>query len=234
MNKYLLIESSTADCSVAICDNNRILDIITIDIPRSQASMLAPSINNILKRTNTNINELSAISVSKGPGSYTGLRVGVSTAKGLCFGKDIPLISVNTLDILADMGLNNINCINTIIIPMIDARRMEVYSASYDYLGNRITEIEAKILDGNSFNDEFAKYDSLIFIGDGANKFKDCLTPDKMSKSLFIECCPSAMGMVKSTIESFNNKNFENPAYFEPLYLKTFVAGTSKKNILGL
>lgn len=235
MSKLLLIESSTADCSVALSEGNKLTDIVTIDTPRAHASMLAPCIETVLKRNGIKIDEISAIAVSGGPGSYTGLRVGVSVAKGLCFGKNIPLISVDTLEILARMAMESLHDIHeskSIIIPMIDARRMEVYTADFDTEGHKLTETEARILDENSYANEFNEYDRLVFIGDGAEKFKTVLDESKLAKSVFISCCPSASGMVIPAFESFSKSEFADTAYFEPFYLKSFVAGVSKKTLL--
>lgn len=235
MNKFLLIETASLSCSAAIADENGILASEQILIPKAHASSLCPIIDNILKRTGLKTQDLSAIAVSEGPGSYTGLRVGLSTAKGLCFGSDVPLIGIGTLDILAEEGKTHIFeklKKKSIIIPMADARRMEVYTADYNYNAERTSDIVAKVLDEHSFEDEFAEYDSLVFIGDGAEKFKTCLNESKLSKSIFISTYPSAPFMLNPTLKKWEEKKFEDVAYFEPFYLKEFIAGISKKSVL--
>lgn len=235
MNKFLLIETASISCSAAIADENGILASEQILIPKAHASSLCPMIDNILKKTGLKTKDLSAIAVSEGPGSYTGLRVGLSTAKGLCFGSDIPLIGIGTLDILAEEGKTHLNenlKDNSIIIPMADARRMEVYTALYNNKAERMSEIIAKVLDENSYEDEFNKYDSLIFIGDGSEKFKTCLNEEKLAKSIFVSTYPSAVYMLYPTLKKWKEKKFEDVAYFEPFYLKEFIAGISKKSVL--
>lgn len=178
-------------------------------------------VNWALEGAGITLKELDAVCVSKGPGSYTGLRIGVSAAKGFCFGLDVPLIAMNSLEILAqtqiDQGFD-------LIIPIIDARRMEVYTANFDGNGKMISEIEAKILDETSFQEFGDK--KIIFVGDAVEKSKSVLN---FPNAEFIEGVhPSAKQMIALAEEKFIRKEFEDVAYFEPFYLKEFIAGLKK------
>ncbi len=232
MPNFLLIETGTQKCSTAISCDDRIVAYRETDIPKAHASMLAPFIKEVLEESSLSIQDLSAVAVGEGPGSYTGLRVGVSTAKGICFGVDIPLIGVGTLNILSEMAIADGVREGSLIIPMIDARRMEVYTALYDSSGHQLSDISAKVLDSNSFSDEFQHYSSIVFIGDGVEKLQHILPSEALDKSTFISCCPSAKGMVRPTTDRWNKKEFKDRAYFEPFYLKEFVAGISKKKLI--
>ena len=232
MEKFILIETSTDACSVAIATKEGVIASDYIQEHKAHARLLIPMVEKLLETTGTKIGECSAVAVSEGPGSYTGLRVGVSSAKGLCYGANIPLIGIPTLDVLAQMGLEHKKSENCVIVPMLDARRMEVYCSSYDAMGERISDVKAEILDENSFSGLFSRYDQIIFIGDGAEKFRTCLDEEKLSKSTIIGCRPDARYMAPSTIKAYNKKEFKDVAYFEPFYLKDFVAGVSKKSLI--
>ena len=182
-----------------------------------QASLTAPLVKEVLDALSLTVSDCDAVCVSKGPGSYTGLRVGVSTAKGLCFGASLPLIAIGTLDILASGH-------NGVVVPMIDARRMEVYTAVYNAAGERVTPIEAKVIGPDSFADELAA-GPVLFIGDGALKCKDVLTHPN---ARFQEAFPLASAMAPLAEAAYNKKQFEDLAYFEPFYLKEFVAALPK------
>lgn len=233
MSLYILIESATEGCSVAITDGERIISCQRSDEPRCQASRLVPMIGDAMKSAGVKASDCEAVAVSEGPGSYTGLRVGLSSAKGICFGASLKLIGINTLDILANMGCGRLSG-RHLIIPMIDARRMEVYSALYTGEGERISEIYPVILDENSFSQEFQEYDSLLFIGDGAEKFCRILPEDKKKRALFVQCSPDVSGMVAPLRKKIAAGEYEDVAYFEPFYLKDFVAGVSKKSVNAL
>ena len=220
MAKILLLETSGTILSVALADNGTVVADRVCREPRMQASLTAPLVKEVLDAAGLRAQDLDAVCVSKGPGSYTGLRVGVSTAKGLCFGASLPLISVCTLDILAACGSGS-----GYIVPMIDARRMEVYTAVYDAKGNRLSEIEAKIIGPDSFADELAA-GPVLFIGDGALKCKDVLTSPN---AVFREAFPLASAMAPLAEKAYNEKQFEDLAYFEPFYLKDFVAVKPKE-----
>ncbi len=220
----LNIETSTTVCSVSISENDTLLASKEIDNGYSHAENLHVFIKELLTETNLNPNDLNAVAVSKGPGSYTGLRIGVSSAKGLCYALNIPLISINTLQILA-------NCIKNknekyFYCPMLDARRMEVYTAVYDFNLNEDLPTEALIVDEQSI-EKYKKYSSIYFFGDGMPKCKELLSA--LPNANFIEeVKPSAKNMVNLSYQKIINKQFEDVVYFEPFYLKDFMI-TSKK-----
>jgi len=219
-----------------LAKDDRILAIQHILDPKSQASRLAPTIQMLLNDQGYTLSLCDAVAVSAGPGSYTGLRVGVSTAKGLCFGSGKPLIAINSLDILAQ------NCIDlldqnskglyafpphTLVVPMMDARRMEVYTARYQMDGTALSAPQAMIVDLHSFDDILQK-GLVIFTGDGVQKCSPLLShPHAHIEPL----SPSASGMRIAAQRAFQTKDFVNLAYFEPFYLKDFVAGVSKKGV---
>ena len=219
-----MLETSTECCSVAISRGKEIIARRQTDTAKQHAAMLAPFVDEALKEAGLTVADCDAVAVSEGPGSYTGLRVGVSTAKGLCFGSSKPLVAVGTLRILAMMGLGKAE----IIVPMIDARRMEVYSAVFDGEGRELRGTEAVILDGDSFSDLLAEH-KVLFIGDGAEKFKSVM---HHPNAIFESCCPIADAMAGPATEAYEKEKFEDIAYFEPFYLKEFVAGISKKSVL--
>lgn len=227
----LHIETSTKNCSVAISRNGEPLCVCEeYDENYGHSEKLHQFVNWALEGAEISLGELDAVCVSKGPGSYTGLRIGVSAAKGFCFGLGIPLLSLNSLEILAQTQKNQGF---DLIIPMIDARRMEVYTAVFDGNGKMISEIEAKILDespltpkGGIFG-EFADK-KIAFVGDGAEKSKSVLD---LPNAKFLEGIhPSAQNMIHLAEEKFTKKNWEDVAYFEPFYLKEFVTGSKKTN----
>ncbi len=238
-NLILLLETATESCSVALSRADEIIAEKYINQPKAHATLLAKYIKDILSENNLTIDDCSAIAVSEGPGSYTGLRVGVSCAKGLCYGADKPLIGVGTLDTIAQCAIDNnlmqngsqssrIDCSVSAtghIIPMIDARRMEVYSAIFDANGKALSKTEAVILDENSFAKEL-EAGPVLFTGNGAEKFKPLV---KHPNAIFAEQLPHASGMRIIAAEKLNKKEFKDCAYFEPFYLKDFVAGKPKK-----
>ena len=233
MTLILNIETATPVCSVALCLDGEIVAKKESHKHNSHSSLLTVFIEEIFKEVIFELKLLDAIAVSKGPGSYTGLRIGVSTSKGLCYTLDKPLISINTLKAMAN-GLSKFLKLskstlfqqNTLLCPMIDARRMEVYSAIFDLSINEIRETKAEIIDENSFED-FLKEKQLIFFGDGAAKCKEVLSNNRNAK--FIDnFYPSAEFMAEISDEKFKNNNFEDVAYFEPFYLKDFIAGKPK------
>ena len=228
MAKILLLETSGTILSVALTDNGTVVADRVCREPRMQAALTAPLVKEVLDAAGLRAQDLDAVCVSKGPGSYTGLRVGVSTAKGLCFGAGGTLLAVCTLDILASPSVipDPIGDL-TAIVPMIDARRMEVYTAVYSPAGERLTEIEAKVIGPDSFADELAA-GPVLFIGDGALKCKDVLTSPN---AVFREAFPLASAMAPLAEKAYNEKQFEDLAYFEPFYLKDFVATLPRKNL---
>ncbi len=228
MAHILLIETSTSVLSVALARDGAVVSERVCTEPRMQASLTAPFVKEVLDQVNLTSKDCDAVCVSSGPGSYTGLRVGVSTAKGLAFGAGIPLLSVGTLDILvASCHSERSEESPAFIIPMIDARRMEVYTAVYSADGKRLTPVEAKIVGPDSFA-EYLQKGKVLFLGDGALKCKDVIGHPN---ALFREAFPIAKDMAKLAQKAFEEGKFENLAYFEPFYLKDFIATVSKKNL---
>jgi len=225
LSTILHIETSTKNCSVSIANNGKLFSLKEINTgDYSHAEMLHPLINEALLESKLTIKDIEAIAVGKGPGSYTGLRIGVSAAKGLCFANDIPLISINSLEILAQ----SITIDSGLIIPMIDARRLEVYAAIYDKNLNAVRETKAEIIDSHSFLDELQNQ-KVYFLGDGAKKCKEIILHEN---AVFIEnVFPSAKKMATISYHKFKNESTEDVAYFEPFYLKNFVATQEKKKI---
>ena len=221
MALILNIETATKNCSVALSKDGRTIAIRELSEQNfSHAEKLHVFIEELFAESHLKLQDLSAIAVSQGPGSYTGLRIGVSAAKGLCYALSIPLIAVDTLEILA----RKIKISNGTILPMIDARRLEVYSAFFDSNYAKIRETKAEIIDENSFQEET---EILHLIGDGAMKFKEILTGEKFKYYPEMQF-PSATEMSLISFQKFQNKQFEDVAYFEPFYLKDFVLITKK------
>ena len=226
MTRILLLETSAATLSVALAQDGKVVADRICTEPRMQSSLTAPLVKEVMDEAGIGFDALDAVCVSKGPGSYTGLRVGVSTAKGIAFGSDIPLIAVDTPDILVSSVIQS-QAKNLYIVPMIDARRMEVYTAVYNAAGERITPIEAKVVEAGSYDEYLAK-GKVLFIGDGALKCKEVITS---ANAEFRESVPLASAMAPLAFKAFNERRFEDVAYFEPFYLKDFVATVSKKNL---
>ncbi len=232
MERIILIETSTALCSAALAEDGAITSYRESSAPKAHASLTAVFINEILTERGLSLSDCEAVCVSMGPGSYTGLRVGVSTAKGLCFGSGKPLMAVGTLDTLvaqvSDVIPNEVEEVPyRFIIPMIDARRMEVYAAVFSPDGQQLTETAPAIIDENSFA-EYLGQGPCLFIGDGAGKCADVIRhPD----AHFIQCQPKASAMLLPALKAYKEKRFEDVAYFEPFYLKEFVATVSKKKL---
>lgn len=229
MSKIILIETSTALCSVAIAIDGVIAGSRESNKPKAHASLTAVFVKELLDEQGLFVKDCDAVCVSAGPGSYTGLRVGASTAKGLCFGADIKLLSVPTTDVLVAQALSEKllpeGC--KYIVPMIDARRMEVYSALYDAKGKRLTETKAEIIDENSYSSQIQE-GPVLFIGDGAAKCSDIIKSDSVS---FVQTCPHAGAMLKPACEAFKREEWQNCAYFEPFYLKQYIATISNKKL---
>ena len=220
MPLILLLETSTKSCSVALAKGNQIINLQEeVNKKYSHAEKLNIFITNLFKNIEFTIEDLKAIAVSKGPGSYTGLRIGVSTAKGLCYALDIPLISVSTLKAMA-FGMAQKEK-SDLYCPMIDARRMEVYNAFYNSTNNEIRGIQADIIEVDSYQKELNK--KVLFFGDGAEKCKQMI---QHPNARFIDgIFPSSKDMLEIANEKFTEKIFEDVVYFEPFYLKDFVAG---------
>lgn len=215
----LCLETATTNCSVSISKNGEVIAIKEdFNNNYSHAERLHCYIDDVISESNISFVDLDAIAVSKGPGSFTGLRIGVSAAKGLCFSLGIPLISVNTLESLAHQVKDEKHT----IIPMLDARRMEVYSAVFSGKKEQIRETKAEVLNQRSFF-EYSKNEKVYFIGNGVKKYKETCP---YHNSEFLENnLPSANEMASLVEERFLNQLFEDVAYFEPYYLKDFILG---------
>ena len=222
--KILHIETSSKNCSVAISDGEELLCLCEeVSENYKQSESLHTFVEWALEGAEISLKDIEAVSLGKGPGSYTGLRIGAASAKGFCYGLKVPLIAVNSLETMKEpfLGQNY-----DVIIPLIDARRMEVYCAIFDgNSGEMISETEAKILDEQSFTELEGK--KILFVGDGAKKAKEIL---QLENADFVEnIYPSAKYLIKKSVEKFNRQDFEDVAYFEPFYLKDF-HGVKKKS----
>ena len=259
MEKIILIETSTALCSTALAEDGVITSYRESSAPKAHASLTAVFIQEMLSERGLTLADCDAVCVSMGPGSYTGLRVGVSTAKGLCFGSGKPLLAVGTLDTLVAQSSSVIPSLPTVmssevetsevyrfIIPMIDARRMEVYTAAFastvipsdpctvipseveeSPTYRQVTETAPMIIDETSFA-EYLEQGPCLFIGDGAGKCADVI---RHPNARFHQCYPNATAMLEPAIAAFRAGDFKDVAYFEPFYLKEFVATVSKKKL---
>jgi tRNA threonylcarbamoyladenosine biosynthesis protein TsaB len=221
--KYILnLETSTSNCSVALAKDGEVICLKEDNsLKYSHAERLHVYIEEVIKKANIQKNELAAVAVSKGPGSYTGLRIGVSAAKGLGFALGIPLIAVPTLEALA----HKIQIKDGLIVPMLDARRMEVYTSIFDSNYECIEPTNAKILDQNSYSD-ILKNHPVYFIGNGVEKTKAIL---KHPNAFFDSQLPSAKQMCSLSYRKLQTQDVEDLAYFEPFYLKDFIVIGSKK-----
>ena len=225
----LLIETSTPICSVALAKDAEILAIRENHEGLSHAALAAVFVEEVMKEANAKLEDLDAVAISKGPGSYTGLRIGVSIAKGLCYALNKPLIAVSSLQALAQTAVKHYDE-NHLFVPMIDAKRMEVYSAVYNAKNECLLKVQADIIDENSYAD-FAKNQSLVLLGDGAKKCEEFFKHNPqfhIGETLKF----SAKNMISLAQTAFENKDFVDVAYFEPFYLKDFIAG--KPNVKGL
>jgi tRNA threonylcarbamoyladenosine biosynthesis protein TsaB len=222
LNYILNIETATKNCSVSLAKEGK--TILCKEIAEegySHAERLHVFIEDLVQEAGIHFKDIQAIAVSQGPGSYTGLRIGVSAAKGLCYALNVPLIAVDTLQVLA----SQVQVEDGLIIPMIDARRMEVYSAIFDVKFEKIRETQAEVITENSFE---TISETVYFVGDCADKCKSVITK---SNFIFLEEIkyPSATAMSILSFSKFQNKDFEDLAYFEPYYLKDFMITPSKK-----
>jgi tRNA threonylcarbamoyladenosine biosynthesis protein TsaB len=223
----LHIETSTAVCSAALSKDGQILGLQESAQPNVHAEKLAVFIDRLMKEATLPYSTLDAIAVGTGPGSYTGLRIGTSTAKGLCYALDKPLLAIPTLKAMALASANMVKQKDIYYCSMIDARRLEVYTGIYDYSGMEIVPVEAKILDEKSFEDLLNK-GKIAFSGDGMPKMRALLT-DTTRCIWLDEVYASAKNMVPLAEKLYQEKQFANVAYYEPFYLKDFVAGKKIK-----
>lgn len=229
MANILLIETATTVCSVGLSINGEVKHYRESFDQNSHAERITVFIEEIMHSSALAFSDLDAVAVSRGPGSYTGLRIGVSTAKGICYALSIPLLAVDTLKGMAAAAMlklpKPVNS-NLLLCPMIDARRMEVYSALYNTDLHLITPVEALIIDQNSFADDL-ETSEVLFFGDGAAKCKNLL--DAYPNARFdLEILPTVKAFGVIAEQLFKLKIIENTAYFEPFYLKDFVAGMPK------
>ncbi len=228
MALILCIETATDICSVAIADNGHIISSMQDAVGNNHASRLHMLVAEALLKVDMPLHKLDAIAVSKGPGSYTGLRIGVSAAKGYCYAMQIPFIAINTLQSLANGYLIDNPNYKGLICPMIDARRMEVYCALYNNQLEEILPTQAKIIDENSFREELSTR-SIVFIGNGAAKCKGVFeSPNAVFETNYV--CNS-LYLSSIAQHAFEQKQFEDVAYFEPFYLKDFIGTVAKKRL---
>jgi tRNA threonylcarbamoyladenosine biosynthesis protein TsaB len=225
MALILSLETSATECSVALHDTGKLLKTFEINEGQAHASQLAILINNIFQKTHLPFSDLRAVAVSGGPGSYTGLRIGVSTAKGICYALNIPLISIPTLDLLTFQFRQNNAPLSGLLCPMIDAKRMEVYYHIVDLNLSVRSAVEAKNIDEKSFG-ELLKDHQMFFFGDGAEKCKNVIN----SKNAFFAdgIRPKATQLGFMAYAKFEKKIFEDLATFTPFYLKDFIAKKAK------
>jgi tRNA threonylcarbamoyladenosine biosynthesis protein TsaB len=235
MALILSLDTSTSICSVALHSTNnsgvdKLLGCYELFTERTSSAMLTTLISNVVNQAGYELAHLDAIAVAKGPGSYTGLRIAVSTAKGLCFALDKPLLAINTLAAMSEQ-IRDYYPPNYLICPMIDARRMEVYCAVYDTAGQEVEPTTAKVIDENSFNTWLIK-GPVVFVGDGAAKCRAVL--DDQPNAVFPDklVLPSARTVGQLAIQAFARGEFEDIAAFEPFYLKDFMTIPPKKMVL--
>ena len=237
MPKILCIESSTEVCSVVIAENDRVLALREDKSGLNHSKMLTVFIDELMREKKLDASDFAAVAVSQGPGSYTGLRIGVSAAKGFCFGAGIPLIAISSLQAMAQhvVAYSTQNGFelsdNDVFVPMIDARRMEVYTASFSHKAETLSDVEALIVDEHAFSEEL-KNKRLFFFGNGAEKCKGVI---EHPNAIFIDTIyTSAAHMAALAKQKFNNNDFVDLAYFEPFYLKNFIATTPKNSVLRM
>jgi len=235
MAYILCIETSTTICSVALTRNGEVVAARQENEGNSHANRLTVLTEELFKDSSVNMemSDIDAVAVSSGPGSYTGLRIGVSTAKGICFALGKPLIAIPSLSVLAFPVVQSLGSLknneDAWFCPMIDARRMEVYAAMYDSGMEQRKETSADIIDNESYA-EILNSRKVFFFGNGAAKCKETLTHPN---AFFPEDeGPLARNMAQPAAEAWNNNQFEDVAYFEPFYLKDFIATIPKKKIL--
>jgi len=228
MSLILNLESTTTVCSVALSDGDKIIALKETNKENSHSQLMSVFVEEIFNENKITAKDLSAVAVSKGPGSYTGLRIGVSLAKGICYGAEIPLIAIDTLYALAH-GYKSANKIelDAMLCPMIDARRMEVYNVVYHSTLYPINEVSAKVIDKDSFAEQL-DHSKIYFFGNGAMKCKEHI---KSKNARFDDFNCSAKYMAAPAYERLMKKQFEDTAYFEPYYLKDFVAIPAKNKV---
>ena len=230
MNTTLLfLETATEVCSVALSKGEKIIASVCSNKGNSHTEHLFPFIEEVLAKSKCKITEIDGVVLSIGPGSYTGLRIGASAAKGICYALNVPLIGISTLQSIVFNAKNQQDIEqNALFCPMIDARRMEVFTALFDATGKLISEVETKIIDENSFSAEL-NHNLLYFCGNGMPKCQSVL---QHQNARFIDAPLAASNMLAPALVKFENQQFENVAYFEPFYLKEYIA--KKASVKGL
>ena len=236
MSLILCIETGTDICSVGLARDGELVSLRESDEGRDHAKNVAVFVDELLRENGVSAEELSAIAVGMGPGSYTGLRIGVSFAKGMCYALNIPLIAIGSLDALTevaredyDAGILDIedeDWAKARLCPMVDARRMEVYAQVFNNEGVALSDVAAEVVETESFK-KWREEGKLVIFGNGAAKCSEVL-----GDALLVNVAPSARGIVRLAEEAFNNSKFEDLAYFEPFYLKDFIVIPSKKKLL--
>jgi tRNA threonylcarbamoyladenosine biosynthesis protein TsaB len=234
MSRILCFESSTEVCSVAISKDGAVADLLEDRTGQNHSKLLTSFADELLKRNNLNATALDAVAVAQGPGSYTGLRIGVSAAKAICFAMSIPLIAVCPLEAMANYVASTMPQFNfssdDLFIPMIDARRMEVYTAIFNSKTQPVSEVQALVVDENSFSEKLSNH-RCFFFGNGSSKCKGTIAHPN---AIFIdEIITSAVNMAPVAYRKFEEKKFVDVAYFEPFYLKDFIATTPRNSVLG-
>lgn len=228
MGLILSIETATPVCSVALHENGVLIGSHDIHVDRSHSEKLAVMIKNLLDNCNKKKHDLSAVAISKGPGSYTGLRIGASTAKGICYGLNIPLIGINSLEAMANQVVGS-NTEKYYLCPMFDARRMEVYALLADHKLNIIEPTHSLIIDKEALTIHLKK-SRILFFGNGMNKSRGILGMSK--NAIFLEdILPTASSVGNLASQKYKNEDFENTETFEPFYLKDFIATVPRKLI---
>ena len=234
MALILCIETGTDICSVGIARDGELISLRESDEGRDHARQVGVFVDELLDEMGLQPEDLDAVAVGKGPGSYPGLRIGVSFAKGLCYGIQKPLIAIGSLNALTEVAREDYEAgildvegwDDAVLCPMVDARRMEVYTQRFDAEGKALSEVTAEIIDGESFAAERVSERPFVIFGNGAKKCEEVL-----SGAQWVAVAPSARGLVRLAEEAFEAGEFEDIAYFEPFYLKDFVVTTSKKRL---
>ena len=225
----LQIETATTSCSVALAHDGQILAVKQLSGRNVHAEMITLFIEEVITSAGVGYEDIEAVAVSSGPGSYTGLRIGVSTAKGLCFALGTPLIAIETLEAMASGVADRYRALiagDMLLCPMIDARRMEVYTAVFKVDGARVSATSAEIITEDSFGD-LLQNQKVLFFGDGAEKCREVLGQN--ANAFFLpDFINSAADLTQKAFEKFKMEEFEDVAYFEPYYLKDFIAGKKK------
>ena len=234
MSLILCIETGTNICSVGIARDGELVSLRESVEGRDHAKHVGVFVDELLRETGVAPDELDAVAVGMGPGSYTGLRIGVSFAKGLCYGLQIPLVAVGSLDALAEVAIEDneagILAVESwdeaVLCPMVDARRMEVYTRLYNAKGEPLSDVTAEVVDENTFAD-VRRDKRLVIFGNGAEKCREVL-----HDAVYVEVAPSARGLARLAEQRLQAGQTEDIAYFEPFYLKDFIVIPSKKKLL--